>query len=389
MAAQWPNFEAARVEAVEACLLEQRVSDKKITWRTALNDHASTRPQVCGGALVPAVSKCKECAAPGAGWRRTLTLPNSFAPGDGRRLVAIGESAMKEEASELACLRAVASLVSENPGQFVLRPKRWKVPPDELVASMHGAAADPASGGHALPALTRLTLARLVELASDVLRTRGGEFDPSRISRNKWWRRDERAFETFNELLAPGGLKDFLDRHSDEFAWREQADNRGMFIAWANWARREERAPPWARPAMGEVGAGATRHGTENDAEMACTMSVRLLRLEPLPSSERLAVETVSLGDGETFPRRGDRLTMHYVGKLASTGVQFDSSRERGEPFRCQIGVRQVIAGWDYGVMKMSLGERAILRHSVPLHCSFDLLPSCCMPCRCSSIMGL
>ena len=116
MAAPWPNFEAARVEAVEGYLLEQRVNDIPIRWHTVLHNHASTRPKQHGGPLVRAVSDCKEFAASGASWRCTLTLPNSFAPGDGRRLVAIGESATKEEASELACLRAVASLVIENPG---------------------------------------------------------------------------------------------------------------------------------------------------------------------------------------------------------------------------------------------------------------------------------
>ncbi|CAK0846652.1 unnamed protein product, partial [Prorocentrum cordatum] len=80
----------------------------------------------------------------------------------------------------------------------------------------------------------------------------GGEFDPLRVSRDKLRWRDERAFETFNKLLAPAGLEDFLDRHSDEFAWREKADNKGMLITWANWARQGERVPPWARPAMGE-----------------------------------------------------------------------------------------------------------------------------------------
>ncbi|CAK0883674.1 unnamed protein product, partial [Prorocentrum cordatum] len=154
MAAPWPNFEAARVEAVEAYLLEQRASDKEISWRAVLNNHASTRPKEYGGALVRAVTTCKEFAASGAGWRCTLTLPSSFAPGDGRRLVAIGESETKNEASELACLRAVASLVIKNPGQVVLRPVHWKVTPDVLVANLPGVAADPASGGHALPVRT-------------------------------------------------------------------------------------------------------------------------------------------------------------------------------------------------------------------------------------------
>lgn len=75
-----------------------------------------------------------------------------------------------------------------------------------------------------------------------------------------------------------------------------------------------------------------------------------------------LQVETTVAGDGKTYPQRGDKLSMHYCGTLASNGEKFDSSRDRGEPFEFTIGVGQVIKGWDVGVMKMSLGERATLR---------------------------
>ena len=46
---------------------------------------------------------------------------------------------------------------------------------------------------------------------------------------------------------------------------------------------------------------------------------------------------------------------MHYRGTLTN-GKQFDASYDRGTPFQFQIGVGQVIKGWDEGVMKMSLG---------------------------------
>ena len=49
-------------------------------------------------------------------------------------------------------------------------------------------------------------------------------------------------------------------------------------------------------------------------------------------------------------------------GTLASDGTKFDSSRDKGRTFSFQIGIGQVIAGWDQGVMKMSLGERAKLK---------------------------
>lgn len=68
--------------------------------------------------------------------------------------------------------------------------------------------------------------------------------------------------------------------------------------------------------------------------------------------------------DGQTFPKVGDALVMHYVGTLAADGSKFDSSRDKGRPFQFVIGIGQVIKGWDEGVMKMSLGEKAVLRIS-------------------------
>ncbi len=70
------------------------------------------------------------------------------------------------------------------------------------------------------------------------------------------------------------------------------------------------------------------------------------------------SVETVQKGDGVTFPKAGDKVVVHYTGTLLNKKV-FDSSRTRGSPFSFTIGVGQVIRGWDEGVMKMSVGERA------------------------------
>jgi len=66
-------------------------------------------------------------------------------------------------------------------------------------------------------------------------------------------------------------------------------------------------------------------------------------------------------GDGKTFPKRGDKLTMHYTGTLKKNGSKFDSSVDRGDPFAFTIGVGEVIQGWDEGVIQMSLGEKAKL----------------------------
>lgn len=41
----------------------------------------------------------------------------------------------------------------------------------------------------------------------------------------------------------------------------------------------------------------------------------------------------------------------HYTGRLASTGAKFDSSYDRGRPLSFKIGVREVIQGWDLGIL--------------------------------------
>ena len=56
----------------------------------------------------------------------------------------------------------------------------------------------------------------------------------------------------------------------------------------------------------------------------------------------------------------GQQVTIHYHGTLADGSV-FDSSVTRNEPFQCQIGVGQVIKGWDQGVVQLNKGAKATL----------------------------
>ncbi|THU98832.1 peptidyl-prolyl cis-trans isomerase [Dendrothele bispora CBS 962.96] len=73
-----------------------------------------------------------------------------------------------------------------------------------------------------------------------------------------------------------------------------------------------------------------------------------------------VSIDTITPGDGTTFPKKGDRVTIHYVGTLLDGSV-FDSSRDRGDPFVTEIGVGKVIKGWDEGVPQLSLGQKATL----------------------------
>jgi len=68
----------------------------------------------------------------------------------------------------------------------------------------------------------------------------------------------------------------------------------------------------------------------------------------------------ISAGDGETFPKTGQTVVVHYTGTLED-GSTFDSSRDRGVPFKFKIGKGEVIRGWDQGVAQMSVGQRAKL----------------------------
>lgn len=55
---------------------------------------------------------------------------------------------------------------------------------------------------------------------------------------------------------------------------------------------------------------------------------------------------------GSRYPKTGQTVVVHYTGTL-NDGSVFDSSRNRGKPFKFVIGRGEVIRGWDEGVAKV------------------------------------
>ncbi len=65
-------------------------------------------------------------------------------------------------------------------------------------------------------------------------------------------------------------------------------------------------------------------------------------------------------GEGEP-PTKGQFCDVHYTGWLwenGAKGEKFDSSLDRGEPFSFHVGNKEVIKGWDEGVLTMKVGGK-------------------------------
>ena len=64
-------------------------------------------------------------------------------------------------------------------------------------------------------------------------------------------------------------------------------------------------------------------------------------------------------GSGDVA-KAGQNVTVHYTGWLrnddGSKGPQFDSSKDRNDPFEFALGAGMVIRGWDEGVQGMKIG---------------------------------
>jgi FKBP-type peptidyl-prolyl cis-trans isomerase len=102
-------------------------------------------------------------------------------------------------------------------------------------------------------------------------------------------------------------------------------------------------------------GAGAAAGAS--GASGAAAGSAAALGASAVTTPSGLKYEDIVVGTGAS-PTQGQTVVVHYTGTLTD-GKKFDSSRDSGKPpFSFQIGVGQVIKGWDEGVATMKVGGR-------------------------------
>ncbi|KAJ8320760.1 hypothetical protein KUTeg_002347 [Tegillarca granosa] len=132
----------------------------------------------------------------------------------------------------------------------------------------------------------------------------------------------------------------------------------------------------WIYSVTGNPTAGAT---TENPAQSGAENTIVNTNEDYLP---KLKVEVLKepLGSCERKSKKSDLITLHYVGYFEN-GTKFDSSvdKQEAKPFSFQLGIGQVIKGWEQGLLDMCVGERRKL--FVPSHLAYgghgsgDIIP--------------
>ncbi|MDD2482881.1 MAG: FKBP-type peptidyl-prolyl cis-trans isomerase [Candidatus Shapirobacteria bacterium] len=98
-----------------------------------------------------------------------------------------------------------------------------------------------------------------------------------------------------------------------------------------------------------------TKNPSQTETKISDSTKTTMPTLAPSKVTE-LIIEDTKVGTGSAV-KSGDTVSINYVGTLED-GTKFDSSYDRNEPFETQIGVGQVIEGWDKGVVGMKVGGK-------------------------------
>jgi len=75
------------------------------------------------------------------------------------------------------------------------------------------------------------------------------------------------------------------------------------------------------------------------------------------PPPKKIVTKEIEEGTGPAA-KKGDQVSVQYVGVNYRSGKEFDASWDRGEPFTFTLGKHEVISGWDIGIEGMKVGGR-------------------------------
>ncbi len=102
----------------------------------------------------------------------------------------------------------------------------------------------------------------------------------------------------------------------------------------------------------------------ENKAKQKERDRIRKMIREKWPEAHHtrsgIYYQVLKEGEGGT-PKPGTTITVNYTGRLLLNGRKFDSSYDRGEPIRFEVGTGRVIRGWDEILVHMKKGEKRTL----------------------------
>jgi hypothetical protein len=110
---------------------------------------------------------------------------------------------------------------------------------------------------------------------------------------------------------------------------------------------------------LGQMGSDAVKFGSNTGGSPSQA---------PAPTITELSAQRVRVGSGSAQVKAGDVVVVHYKGAFTD-GKVFDDSYQRNEPFKVQIGAKQVIPGFEQGVLGMLIGE--IRRIFIPANLAY------------------
>ena len=102
--------------------------------------------------------------------------------------------------------------------------------------------------------------------------------------------------------------------------------------------------------------AACTKNSTSQPSDTTTAASTSGATTSGASMPAGLKIEDTKVGTGAEAVA-GKTVTVHYTGTLTD-GKKFDSSLDRGQPFKFTLGAGQVIQGWDKGFAGMKVGGK-------------------------------